>query len=350
MREQSSTSHVDSCWHIQLADETSLHPFLEGGWKDWVGKPDTMPGGRGMRPVKLNKAWPDPSATDSLARLGAAGTKSDRADDPLRIAFCEDTHATAASTNPLLATAVTQAANRWIQHTIHEVQQHALVQVPNQSADDAVREIAAYASDDRFVGVSLGANGIGKPFGHPEFHAIYRAACEADMPVVLHAGSEGYPDAPASAAAGGNCATHTEYAMNAALGLQGHLYSMITMGVFERFPGLKVVAQGCGYAWISTFLWRLDATYRGLRKEVPWIKQFPSDYLRRHVWIGTSDCLGIAIPSSMIYLEQVDWPLDHLLYASGHRGGSRVPACPQDFAESAWQGVLAENARAVYRL
>ena len=71
------------------------------------------------------------------------------------------------------------------------------------------------------------------------------------------------------------------------LAFQAHLVSLLTEGVFEKFPTLRVVLTEGGTAWIPGLMWRLDAEWKALRTEVPWVKQRPSAYLRDHVRFTT---------------------------------------------------------------
>ena len=61
------------------------------------------------------------------------------------------------------------------------------------------------------------------------------------------------------------------------------LLSLISEGVFQKFPKLKVVMVESGFTWLPGFLWRADKTWRGVRREVPWVTESPSTLVRRHV-------------------------------------------------------------------
>jgi predicted TIM-barrel fold metal-dependent hydrolase len=58
---------------------------------------------------------------------------------------------------------------------------------------------------------------------------------------------------------------------------------MLIEGVFEKFPGLKVVLVEGGVAWLPALMWRLDTQYERFRSEVPWLTKKPSEYIKEHV-------------------------------------------------------------------
>ncbi len=68
-----------------------------------------------------------------------------------------------------------------------------------------------------------------------------------------------------------------------ALGFHAQLGSLISEGVFVKFPKLKVVLIESGVTWLPACLWRLSKFWRGLRNEVPWIDRSPEEIVRDHV-------------------------------------------------------------------
>ena len=71
------------------------------------------------------------------------------------------------------------------------------------------------------------------------------------------------------------------------LSFQAHLVSLLTEGVFERFPGLRVVMVEGGVAWLRAADVAAGRYWKALRSEVPWVRRPPSEYLRDHVRLGT---------------------------------------------------------------
>ena len=129
-----------------------------------------------------------------------------------------------------------------------------------------------------------------------------------------------------------------------------HVASVIAQGVFERWPTLMFVFIECGAAWLGPILWRLDADYKALRKETPWLNRLPSEYAADHIRLTTQP---LEQPKDVRHLwaalEAIDGQRT-LLYASDYPHW--------DFDDPAllhipreWRGrVMTENARELYGL
>lgn len=74
-----------------------------------------------------------------------------------------------------------------------------------------------------------------------------------------------------------------EYNTFASANFATHLASLITEGVFEKYPELKFVFADGGHDLLTQLIWRLDTTFPACRGETPWVKQMPSEYLAGHV-------------------------------------------------------------------
>jgi predicted TIM-barrel fold metal-dependent hydrolase len=106
----------------------------------------------------------------------------------------------------------------------------------------------------------------------------------------------------------------------------------------------------CGVAWLPAILWRLDADYRALRKETPWLRRLPSEYARDHVRLTTQPLEQPRDPRALWPALEDIGASDMLMFASDYPHWDfddpvtlRIPA--------AWrERVLDGNARELYRL
>lgn len=149
--------------------------------------------------------------------------------------------------------------------------------IATQDVDAAVREIERVGRHPDIVQV-LVSNGARLPYGNRYYHPVFEV-CEAmDLPFALHTGGEGIGINGQPSLAGYG-SYYVENRQVRAQGYQTHLTSMIFEGVFEKFPKLKIVFVEGGSAWLAPFLWRLDADWKALRAQTPWVKKPPSEYV-----------------------------------------------------------------------
>jgi len=100
--------------------------------------------------------------------------------------------------------------------------------------------------------------------------------------------------------------------------IQTHLVSFIAHGVFEKFPELRLVLIEGGSAWIPSLLWRFDTEYKGLRREVPWLKRLPSEYFAEHVWVTTQPLEIAPKKENVVELLRSMNLQDRLVYSSDY--------------------------------
>lgn len=155
------------------------------------------------------------------------------------------------------------------------------IAVCSQDPAGAVREIERLAAHPQVVGVLL-PTGAPKPFGDRFYDPIH-SACEAHGLVpTLHLGTEGLATVGPPTAAG--WPSHYVESRLARPGVyQAHLASLIFQGTFEKFPRLRVAFLECGIGWLPAFLWQMDADWKALRYQTPWVKRLPTEYVQEHV-------------------------------------------------------------------
>jgi predicted TIM-barrel fold metal-dependent hydrolase len=154
----------------------------------------------------------------------------------------------------------------------------ASIVVPPHSADLAAVEIDRMAADRRFVQVLLLAM-TELPLGRRQTWPIYAAAERHGLPIGIHAGSS-FRHPPSAL---GWPSYYLEDYVSQAQGFAAALNSLVSEGVFNKFPALKVVLIESGVTWLPASLWRLDKTWRGVRSEVPWLETVPTEIVREHV-------------------------------------------------------------------
>jgi predicted TIM-barrel fold metal-dependent hydrolase len=251
--------------------------------------------------------------------------------------------------NPYYQAALSSALNTWLRTEFldHDPRLRASIVVPWSNVDGAVAEIERLSGDHRFVQVLTPVRSD-FPLGNRIYHPILAAAAEHDLAIGLHAWGQPH-HAPTPS---GFTTTYMEdYLSNPAI-VQQHILSLVAEGAFVRFPTLRVSLMECGFAWLPSLLWRLDKDWKGIVREVPWVKEPPSVYVRRHFRATTSPAhLGSATPSEikqivdMVGVESLlyasDYPHDH-----GHSGDALVAALDADARDA----VLGGNARTFYGL
>ena len=150
--------------------------------------------------------------------------------------------------------------------------------MPQQNAELAVDEIERVARDRRFIQVLLHVGGE-VTLGRRQLWPIYAAAERLGLTVGIHAGSMfRHPTTPI-----GWPSSYTEEYVNQATAFQSQLTSLITEGVFAKFPNLTIVLMESGVSWLPAYLWRLTKFWKGLRSEVPWISDPPASIIRDRV-------------------------------------------------------------------
>jgi predicted TIM-barrel fold metal-dependent hydrolase len=274
---------IDCDVHIAVPSITAIMPYLDEYWRaqflnrgidrlSW-----NMTSEPPNAPINARLDWRPPSGkpgTD-LATLSEKGL--DAFGTTIAIANCIWGGQVLHSDD--MAAAVCTAVNDWIarEWLDQEPRLRASIVVPLSSPEYAVEEIERRAGDHRFVQVLMLA-AQEQPLGKRTHWPIYRAAEANDLPIGVHAGST-YHHPPI---AGWPSHFVEDYVANA-FAFENALVSLVSEGVFAKFPRLKVVLIESGVSWLPAALWRFNKTWRGVRAEVPWVKRAPAEIVRQNI-------------------------------------------------------------------
>jgi uncharacterized protein len=234
------------------------------------------------------------------------------------------------------------ADSRWV----------ASITIPQEHPQAAVEEIVRCRErSDRYVQIFFG-NRTERPLGNPKYWPIFEAASHYGLPIASHVGLSKYHYWTAVGAPTYYYETHSSFPLPA----QAAVSSLIFEGVFDRFPALQVVLAELGWEWAAPFSWRLDASWRVQRAEVPHLARRPSEYFRDHFWFSTQPSLEPEDPRAIYdvfsQFESAGFG-ERLLFATDYPHWDMDPpieAVPGGLPRDTKRKLFAANAAALYGL
>jgi uncharacterized protein len=335
---------IDCDVHCAPASMDALLPYLSSYWRQYIEEARVPLHG-------LVDAYPPGAPTSGPAAPGdyPALKAAVLDDDAPSYAVLSCLTALEAYRNPYYAAALANAVNDWVRDEFLERdgRLRAAIAVSTVSPEDAVAEIERCGEDRRFVAVLLPVRSD-IPWAHKNNHAIFAAASARGLPVALHAwGRPG--QAPT---ANGFASTYLEQYLGNQVVAQSQLISLVCEGVFECFPELRVILLECGFAWLAPLLWRFDKDWKGIWREVPWVKRRPSEYVYEHVRASTAPAHLPGEQRGLGRLLEMTDAAGFLAYASDypHDHGAGVAALIDEMDPDGRDAVLYGNAASLYGL
>ena len=344
---------IDCDLHNRLPSLEMLYPYLTDYWTDHCKEsgfygPDAndYPGGAptSRRPGIDEPSEDRPASDLALLREYALDTW----DVECGILTCA--YRVQSIHNEDLAAAMASAVNDWqIEHWLDpEPRLRASLIVPSQNPELAAREIDRLGDHPGFVQVMLPARSQA-PYGNRRYHPIYAVATRHDLVVGIHYG--GAPGLPPTSV--GWPSTYLEEYVGMSQVFQAQVLSLVSEGVFDQFPNLRVALIEGGFTWMPSLMWRFDKEWRGLRRLTPWVKRLPSAYIREHMRLTLQP---IDAPPTAEQLLQIIGQLDSedlLMFATDYphwHFDSSEEALPTKLPKALARKILSENAREFYRL
>ncbi len=264
-----------------------------------------------------------------------------------RFAICNTLSGGMVAVSERMGAALCGAVNDWIADKFlsRDPRLRASIVVTAQSPELAVAEIERLADDHRFVQVLIPV-AVDMPLGKSFYWPIFEACQRHGLPLGLHAGTM-YRHAPTST----GWPTHflQDYVSNTQA-FEAQLLSLVTEGVFGKFPDLKIVLIESGVTWLPGLLWRAVKTWRGVRGEIPWVKQSPAELIREHVRLTVQP---IDAPSDPKLLERIIDQIgsdDMLLFSTDypHWQFEGEAALPEGIPHRLLEKIMVDNPLATY--
>jgi uncharacterized protein len=341
---------IDCDVHNVVPSVEALFPWLDAFWCEYV----RQSGFRGAADTAYPKA-PTSALPDTSPASGPPGSDLALVQRQVLDAWHVErailccAYAVEGVHNPDADVALARAVNDWqiAEWLDRDPRLRASIVVPSKQPDQAAREIERVGGHPGFVQVFLPVRSA-MPYGKRFYHPIYAAAVRHGLVVALHFG--GAPGNPPTSA--GWPSHYLEEYAGMAQAFQGQLMSLIVEGVFARFPTLRVALVESGFSWLPPFLWRLDKEWKGLRREIPWTKRLPSEYVRDHVRVTLQPIDGPSDPARLLRLIDQLGTDELLMFSTDYphwHFDQPEDAIPAGLSPDLRAKILAENARAFYR-
>jgi uncharacterized protein len=185
------------------------------------------------------------------------------------------------------ALAVAKAYNRWLVDEWLSADNglKGAIIAPHHDPVVAAAEIRRYAGHKHVVAIYLPTSCVEPLYGNRRYDAVYDAAQETGLPVMLHSVTAVHPNFPFNLH--GFDTTFAAHILAHPFSLIANLVSMIESGVPVRFPRLKIAFTEGGIAWVPWIMWRMDKEYAERRREVPFLKDRPSTYVMNQMYFAT---------------------------------------------------------------
>lgn len=294
---------IDADVHCSAPGMAAVAQYLDERWRDYLLESGTGGAESNLYPARVPGVFLSGSATDEHAAGTNLAVLQAQLLEPweTKIAVLNPTFSFDRFHNVDLVAALTAAANTWMleQWLRLDPRLRGSAIVPLQNPEAAVAEIERVAQHPEFVQIVVPCR-TREPLGRRRYWPILEAASKAGLPIAVQAGGiSGNPITPI-----GWPSLFIEDYVGVSQAFQSQMLSLVSEGVFTRFPDLKIVFLESGFTWLPALMWRFDKNWKGLRREVPWVEEYPSEIIRKHFRIATQPLDAPAVSTQL--LEMID--------------------------------------------
>jgi predicted TIM-barrel fold metal-dependent hydrolase len=340
---------IDTDVHEMIGNPFEVLPYVDEPWRsrihidNWMG-------------YSIPYSWP---TTGGLAKADArppsgfrAGSDPDFLREQLLDAWPIERailtgllYPTEMKVQPEFAAALAKGYNDWIiNHWLPRDERFCgSVHVAAQLPEVAAREIDRVGQHPQMVQVMLPVIShdiLGREYYHP----IYEAAERNGLVVGFHQGAS-------IETACGLPPYYIEWHTGIAQAWQQQLVGLVVHGVLDKFPDLRVIMIESSWTWLPHLMWRFDHNFRSLRREVPWVKRMPSEYLRERVRFTTQPMEFVENAEHLYQMFEMVGNDEFLLFSTDYPHwdfDSPERSLPSSFPQELKRKILYDNAVKFY--
>ena len=365
--------HVEECLQTfsdQYLDPAfrSLRPTVIGrdGLAYWVIDEQMFPRrvGRGCnnlgtpasydgKPTSHTALKPDSIESMELSDIGARLRSMDQEDIALQVVYPSLFLAYPLTSNTALATALYSSYNRWLGDRLggnERILWAAIVNLDDVQA--AVRQVREAKTLGAVAVMVLGTAGD-LTFDHPTLLPFFESLAEAKLPLAVHVGW--------SCPALSNIYSHIypsgviAFLVPVMMGFVG----LISGGVLDRFPDLRITFLEAGCQWVHFVLERMDHRIRRTRNQLstfhsqtaPQHDLPPMEYVRKGTLFFSTEADDVLLPQVIELVGE-----DNMVFGSDMPHGDREPFVVRkvqgrkDISDTAKVKILETNPARLYGL
>jgi predicted TIM-barrel fold metal-dependent hydrolase len=293
---------IDCDVHQSIKQPEDLHPYLPRVYREQLIEQGLRLAGSGYFNVAKNAARTDLASADAnrdahdgRQRGDDYGLLKEQHLDMWNLDYALLTGASlygaSVLPDPDFAAVLCRAFNDWtLEHWVtHDDRFLVALAISTTDPKLAVDEIDRLGDHPRVKAIMLPTGNV-RPYGNRHYHPIWEACERHGLVVGIHPGNEGAGMAGPPTGVG-YPTYYIETRMARPQMAMAHAVSFIAEGVFEKYPRLRVLFDEVDQFWAVGLMWHMDADWKSLRDQTPWVKRLPSEYFREHIRVGSQPML-----------------------------------------------------------
>ncbi|HEY4214353.1 MAG TPA: amidohydrolase family protein [Steroidobacteraceae bacterium] len=290
-----ATPELFDLYRKLLASNSLNDPGFNSLWGFYLGSPSER-----ARAIIDKLAWLDERRVKDMDTAGIDMMVLSLTGPGVQIFDAATAVSVARSTNDQLAEAIRKHPTRFT----------GIAAIAPQNPQEAAKELERAVRKLGLKGAVINSHTHDEYLDDPKFWDIFAAAETLDVPIYLH------PQGPSRGLIGPLLARGLDGAIfGFGVDTGMHMLSIITSGVFDRFPKLQMMVGHMGEA-LPFWMYRLDYMHRATVSSKRYAAMQPlkrqiSDYLRENVYVTNS---GVAWAPAIQFTQQV-LGVDRVLYA-----------------------------------